>query len=401
MKILAAIVVPPTVAASGAMNAAVRLSEALSAHVQVDVASMAPLPSALVGPRPVPVRTWNPLDRFGDLPARWHRTLFHASSIPDLIRHGDYDLVHIHNPIPPFEMRRVARACLERGLPYVVHTHGFVEVSSGPRAFDFPAVVSPVWRLLLERPVAFAVRHAARAFALSPADLPVLERLGCPADRVRIVTNGVDRAAFDPVPEQRLESVCRSYGIPYPKPTDRVVCFFLGNHVPNKGVGILLEAFTTTTVPYLLILGGKTREWIDYRGYRRRLGPGQEIVVTDRIAEADVSAIHGYADLFVFPSLADTFPLVILDAMAHGVPVLATEVGGIPFQLEGGCGRLVPPGDAHALRAQLERLAGDRETLRGMGRRGRQRVAEHFDWNRAAEAALAAYREVAVTDRPS
>ena len=66
--------------------------------------------------------------------------------------------------------------------------------------------------------------------------------------------------------------------------------------------------------------------------------PDQQIIVTGRLRDDEVGAALRRSDLFVFPTLADTFPLVVLEAMAHGVPVLASRVGGIPHQLDERCG---------------------------------------------------------------
>lgn len=394
MKVLVAIVVPPTVAASGAMKAALRLASALAGRVRIDIACMARLPT-LDGPlRIVPVSTRNPLDSLRRVLPQYCRTPFHCSNIPSIVASGGYDLVHIHNPIPALEMRRVARASLRAGVPYVVHTHGFVEIASGPSAFRLPAATWLAWRLLVDGPVRFVVRHAHRVFALSPADRRIAEDFGADPTRIVIVTNGVDLPGNRMCSEQHMGEVCASYGVPYPKPQDRLACFYLGNHVPNKGVAVMLEAFAATRVPYILVVGGKKREWIPYERYITGAGPGQTVIFTDRIAEADIDALYRYADIFVFPSLADTLPLVVLDAMAHGKPVLATTVGGIPYQLEGECGRLVPPGDAMALRAAFEGLVAHPEHLKSMGQRGLQRARQLFNWDRSAELAHAAFREV-------
>ena len=86
-------------------------------------------------------------------------------------------------------------------------------------------------------------------------------------------------------------------------------------------------------------------------------------MVTGRLSDAEVGALMRRADLFVFPTLADTLPLVVFEAMAQAVPVLASAVGGIPYQIDPGCGQLVPPNDAAALAAAIERLVQDRARL--------------------------------------
>ncbi|MFC7556180.1 glycosyltransferase family 4 protein [Pseudoroseomonas wenyumeiae] len=148
----------------------------------------------------------------------------------------------------------------------------------------------------------------------------------------------------------------------------QITCMFLANHTPNKGLPQLLEAITRLQRPCLLIVGGERRDTIDYERYLRACGPGQEIIITGRVGDDDVAAMFRRSDLFVFPTLADTFPLVVLEAMSHGRPVLATRVGGIPHQVDESCGALVEPDHPAQLAAVIDRLGADPAHLRRLGR---------------------------------
>ncbi len=169
---------------------------------------------------------------------------------------------------------------------------------------------------------------------------------------------------------------------------------FLANHTPNKGLPVLLDAFTAMERPFLLIVGGEKRPDVDYDAYIRKAKSGQQIVITGRLSDAEIRAALGRSDLFVFPTLADTFPLVVLEAMAHGVPVLASHVGGIPYQVTPDCGVMVEPRDVAGVRAAVEQLAGQRDRLVQMGRNARQRALAEFTWEKAAIDAVHSYRRV-------
>jgi glycosyltransferase involved in cell wall biosynthesis len=92
------------------------------------------------------------------------------------------------------------------------------------------------------------------------------------------------------------------------------------------------------------------------------------------------------ADIYFHPSRADTAPFSVLEAMASGLPVLATSVGGIPEQVEDGrTGYLVNPGDTMAMAERLGILLSDPESCADMGEAGRARVLERFDFERQAE----------------
>jgi glycosyltransferase involved in cell wall biosynthesis len=392
MKVLAAVVVPPHLSVSGAARAAERLSAEL-AHldgVEVDVATMAgppsepaPPPTGPRAPGRVPVRVTNPLgwtSRF--LPNRF-RTFFYRSTIPTLVRTGGYDLLHLHNPTPGLEMARVARAARRAGIPYVVSTHGFVEVAEGPTGGRLEPLLRAAWWVLAQRPVRWVVGHARLVLVLSPSDRGVLDRLGGVGVPTALVPNGVDLpGAGDP------EALA---GLALPPAADgELRAFFLANHTPNKGLPVLLEAFDRLRTPYTLVVGGERRDFVDYDRYARD-DAGRRVRFTGPLTDAQVDALFEWADVFVFPTLADTLPLVVLEAMAHGTPVVASDVGGISFELDGGCGALVPPGDPEALAGTLDELADDRARLEAMGRAARQRAATRFSWTAAAEAARDAY----------
>jgi glycosyltransferase involved in cell wall biosynthesis len=94
----------------------------------------------------------------------------------------------------------------------------------------------------------------------------------------------------------------------------------------------------------------------------------------------------------VIPSHREGLPMVLLEAMAHGRPVVATRVGGMPSMVEEGrTGILVEPGDPAALRAAIDRLLDDRDSRRRLGAAAREKVAELCSWDRVVAETLAAY----------
>jgi len=381
------VIVPPHLTASGGARAGLRLSEALAEHCDITVAAMSAIDSGRSGAaRRIAVKTWLPTAVRG-LPLRY-RSLFYASDIPQIVRRGAYDLVHLHNPMPALEMARVARACILSKIPYVVSTHGFNELANGDTAYGLGRLRRRAWQVCVRRPITQVVSKAAGVFALSPADIDIVKSFGFTGTPT-IVPNGVEPPARADACADLL--TYRRFGIPSREEFQGLTCMFLGNHTPNKGVSVLLEAFSDLKSPYLLIVGGERRPVIDYDKLARTSRPEQRIIITGRLSDGEVGSLLRRSDLFVFPTLADTFPLVVLEAMAHGVPVLASDVGGIPHQIDPDCGQLVPPGDPAALRLAVGRLARDRSRLREMGARARERASTQFTWSEAAQAALRGY----------
>lgn len=390
MKVLSAIVVPPHLTASGGARAGRNLSEALASACDMTIASMSAVDATRPGSAQVrAVETSLPAAVRG-LPQKY-RSLFYTSNIPAMVRPGAWDIVHLHNPMPALEMARIAQACVKARVPYVVSTHGFNEVANGEAIYGFGRIKKLAWRACMVRPVEAAVRKAAAVFALSPADIDIVRGFGFDGPIV-VVPNGV----ASPAPADFIadREIWATLGVQAPEAFAGITCMFLGNHTPNKGVPVLLEAFSKLDCPFQLIVGGEPRAGIDYVSSAQHLRPDQTIIVTGRLSDGEVGALLRRSDLFVFPTLADTFPLVVLEAMAQGCAVLASNVGGIPYQLQDGCGVLLPPGDVAAIRAEVTRLAADPAAITAMRKAAVARVRAEFTWPAAAAAAHEGYQGV-------
>jgi len=147
---------------------------------------------------------------------------------------------------------------------------------------------------------------------------------------------------------------------------------------PAKGIEVLLEAARNVVGARFLIIGdGPMRaQWTELAA---RLGVGDRICWAGH--RRDVDTLLAGCDLFVLPSLDDAFPTVLLEAMAAGLPVVASNVGGIPEIVEDGVtGRLVPPGDAGRLAAAINELLAHPSSMGAAGRARVQRELTTEAW---------------------
>ena len=196
---------------------------------------------------------------------------------------------------------------------------------------------------------------------------------------LRVVQNGVP-AAQPTEPDPRLTAL--------PKP----VIGFLARLEPQKDPLRLVEAAALQPFPGTVAIVGsgeleaEVREAITARNLQDRVVHLPFVPPVER-------HLLGF-DLLVLPSLWESLPLAILEAMACGLPVVATDVGGVSEAVaDGETGRLVPPGDAHALAAAIAELAGDPRALEAMGERARKRADEHFSLARMVDELEAVYAE--------
>jgi glycosyltransferase involved in cell wall biosynthesis len=202
---------------------------------------------------------------------------------------------------------------------------------------------------------------------------------GLDPDAATVVHNGIDTDLFEP---RRVE-----------QPADRFrVMTTVSADSPLKGARYLLSAFADVRADLdaeLVVVGE-----FDDGGTAARLV--DDLDLADAIStHSDISHdrmvdLYGTADLAVVPSLFEGFGLPAGEAMACGVPVVATRGGALP-EVVGDAGVLVPPGDDAALADAMRTLAGDPARRERLGRRGRQRVLAAFDWQRAARETVSEY----------
>lgn len=198
------------------------------------------------------------------------------------------------------------------------------------------------------------------------------------ADKLVFIANGVAAARFDPrqwPPAARL-ALRQALGVD--REARLLIC--VGRLDAVKGQATLLRALVQVAAAQpavLLLLAGDGPE-------RPRLTAlAAELGVADRVrllgARDDVPRLLALGELFVLPSLQEGMPNAVLEAMAAGLPVVGTAVGGVPeLVVDGETGVLVPPGDATALADALLALLAAPARAAEMGRRGRQRAAQAF-----------------------
>lgn len=261
---------------------------------------------------------------------------------------------------PPRPCRRVYTI---HGLPDEYLPRPLGRERPGPRAVLAYRCVDP-W--LARRADALVVPSRAVARLLS-------SRLGFPADRIHVIPNGVDAVASGPFPSDGLVGT-------------------LSVLHPVKGLDLFLRAAARLAAerPGLRFgLFGAGPEERALQGLAATLG------LTERLeAPGHVLAAEALARLrvFVLSSHMENAPMALLEAMAAGVPAVATAVGGVPEIVSDGTAQLVPPGDEVALAAAIAQLLDDPELSRRQAEAARRLVSERFGAGANADATLALYQ---------
>jgi len=295
-----------------------------------------------------------------------------------LMREGHFDVVHTHTSKAGIVGRWAARRAR---VPVVIHTaHGWAFTRR-----DAPLVRS-TW-VALEKHFARGC-DAIVVVGREDQDLALSLGVGGPA-QYRLIRSGVELETYRDCPLTKLEARA-ALGL---KPGSFVVGS-VGRLSRQKAPLDLLAAFAELQRQHpeseLVLVGeGPLRESVERAVGEAGLGARVRLLGLRR----DIAGVLRALDVFALASLWEGLPRVVPQAMAAGLPVVATRVGGIGDAVrDGETGWLVPPGDPHGLAARLLELARSPERASAFGRRASERV-EEFSARRMADALAALYEE--------
>ena len=266
------------------------------------------------------------------------------------------------------------------------------------------ADTSPVGRIEVEKGV---VRSVDRLIAQCPAERDeLLADYGARVDQIALIPSAVDTDRFKPVDKGTAR---QTLGI---DPTDEVIVY-IGRIVPRKDVRNIIQALArlnarrlaagNATTPDLLVVGGEsehadpsaTPEIGVLHALAAELGVLDQVRFVGRRQPDELYLWYAAADVAVTTPWYEPFGLTPLEAMACGVPVIGSRVGGIAFTIaDGKTGYLVPPRDPEALCDRIDDLLRDPERRLLMGQAGRNRVLDSFTWQQVAARTAALYDDL-------
>ena len=304
-------------------------------------------------------------------------------------RRGDFDVVHDNQCLGTGLL-----GMLSDGWPLVTTLHHPITVD---RRLELEHARSWRRKLTLRRwygfvrmqvRVARRLPHVLTVSESSRAD--IVDQMGVAPERLSIVPVGVDTTRFRP-----LSHVARVPG--------RLMTTASAD-VPLKGLVPLLEAVAKvrTERHAELVVIGKPRAESRVQETIERLGLDGAVTFVHGVSDERIVELYAEAEVAVVPSLYEGFSLPAIEAMACGLPLVATTGGALPEVVgtDGETGMLVPPGDVGALAAALGRALDDPDLRARVGEGGRRRVLERFTWRATAEGTVEAYRRALAAGPP-
>jgi len=293
----------------------------------------------------------------------------------------NYDLIHVHE-LWHFPHFAAARAARNSSKPYVVSLHG--ELSSwamGHKAWKKRIY----WRAIQKR----TLQNAAVIHTLSDAEIGHVRRLGLNTP-VCLVPNGIEPSIYNDLPPK--EPFIRSH----PELAGKQIVLFLGRLHPIKGLDLLASAFGRVAQQqsdaWLVIAGP------DNYGYRQKLevllraeNALSRTTFTGLITGQEKLEALASSCILVLASYSEAQSVAVLEGMASGLPVVATQTCGVPELADADGGFLIKP-DPHELATALDRLLGDEALRLRMGRNARKLVHTSYTWRQAAARMASLYR---------
>ncbi len=307
-----------------------------------------------------------------EMPMRGRFDLRIVKHLEKLCRDEDYDLIHAHTPRTALVGRLAAKRA---GVPFVYHVHSPAGRDSTRRALNW-----------INAAVEWAVvRGADRLIAVSPSLREYMIGRGISPERIICVPNGVPGSSF--TAERRAPAATWTLG---------AVALFR----PRKGIEILLESLAVLRSRNLNVrlraVGGF--ETPQYEA--QVMGLAERLDLVDAIDwigfTRNVNRELAKINLFVLPSLfGEGLPMVVLEAMAAGLPVVASRVEGVPEAvIHRETGLLVEPGSVSQLATSIEEMITGDVDYTELSRGARQRHAERFSDTKMAESVAEVYRDV-------
>lgn len=301
------------------------------------------------------------------------------------LRSRHVDVVHTHTPVGGIVGRGAAALSACRTVVHTFHGLPFTAHRLEPLERAFLAAE----RLVAPRTTWWFSQ--ARADADRAVELGIARR-----GRVTVIGNGVDVERFRPDAEDRV-AVRDAFGIGEAEP----VLIVVARLVREKGILDLADALLRLRAPSrlrVLVVGDALPS--DRTSIVRELAvhpvAKSSHVIWERLGHRDdVERVLRAADLFVLPSHREGLPRSVIEALASGLPVVATDIPGCRELVDGGLGRLVPVGAPHALAEAIGALIADRSALLQMGSAARQRALERHDESRIVEAQVELLRSLA------
>lgn len=305
---------------------------------------------------------------------------FWPSMIPKIMK-SDYDIIHSHVSGHSYVLFSAIVSRLKK-IPHIHTTHCCW--TSGFRSLPGRIATWAVYKTLLP----WMFRWTDKIVAITPWELEEIQKHGGKKEKITVIPNGMAGIFFKQVKKNRFR---QRHGIP----EDAKVVLFFGRLNPTKGTDKLAQAgkeilATRKDIHFVFVgpdegMKQKVSEIIAGEKNMHLLEPIRE--------RENVAEMYQAADLYCLPSYREGLPLTLFEAMASGLPIVASPVNGVPYEMKDPeNGLFVQYGDIEGLKKAILKILGEKKLWQKMSRANKER-AKQYDWDIIAERYMAVYAE--------
>ena len=290
-----------------------------------------------------------------------------------------FDIIHMHN-YRSFQNLVVAHYAKEYDIPYVLQAHGsattFFQKRWLKRTFD------AIWGYRI-------LKDASKVIAVTKIEAAQYRSMGVGENKIEVVPHGIDLAEFDNLPERG------KFRKKYSLNDSQMIILYLGRIHKTKGLDLLTKAFAGLSEKLddakLVIVGPDDGYLSSLKKLITDLEISDKVLFAGPLYDQDKLTAYVDADVYVLPSSYEIFGITILEAMACGIPVVATDRCGIADVVDNQAG-LVIPHDSEQLQHALLQTLGDNKMRREFGEKGKLLVREKFNWEKVSEQVESVYK---------
>jgi glycosyltransferase involved in cell wall biosynthesis len=297
-----------------------------------------------------------------------------------LLHRSDFDVLHCHQPLSPMTIGLIAKALWDKPV--------IVKLTGGGSLGNLREIQRLPFTHLRKR----MMRHVDRFVAISEEVVRGLHSWGIPAERIAHVPNGVDTGYFVPPTLEEKQRAREALELG----NAEQITVFVGRLSAVKRVDVLLRAWKNVhqvhpNARLLLVGNGPDRRALQVLSEELNLRQSATFCGSQR----NVLPYFQAADLFALPSDSEGLPNALLEAMAAGLPCIASNIGGnVDLVSDGENGLLFQPGNVEHLADVLLQLSSNDFERRAFGRRAREKVEAYFSLDRVAEKYVDLYRRL-------
>lgn len=303
--------------------------------------------------------------------------------LPRLLKQYDIDVCHSLKHIGPLFTR----------VPTVLHVHEINHLTpQGKKGFQVDLAHKIYWNHIL----LWGLKRATRIIAITNQCKAVItQKLGIPKPKVNVIYYGIGKK-FRVIQDQKTIDECRHR---YNLPEKYILC--VGNVCPQENYPAAVKMFAKLKDQHkealkLAIVGDTSDAGRPFFDLIKQLGIEKDIIFTGYVEHDDLAYIYNGATLLLFPPLVATFSTPPIEAMACGIPVVASNLEGTSEVTDGAALLFNDPNDVDEMLHMVCKLLGDGQLRQTLQQKGLQRAKE-FSWDTAATKVLSLYRTIGDT----